>query len=244
MVGSTGNPLTNITSDVIILKSFKKRYLKSKMKIFLDTADTEVIREYFETGLVDGVTTNPSLIMKSGRNPEDVYQEIKDMGVQDISMEVMGGAQEMYDEGMRLVDKFGSVSTIKLPMTRDGLKVCKELSKEKVRTNVTLIFCAAQAVLAAKAGATYVSPFVGRVDDQSFAGLEVVRSISELYRIHGVRTQVLSASIRTVQRAVRSWYNGAEIVTMPPKVFDQMYDNILTDAGLEIFDRDAAQIVK
>jgi len=236
--------LTNITSDVIILKSFKKRYLKSKMKIFLDTADTEVIREYFETGLVDGVTTNPSLIMKSGRNPEDVYQEIKDMGVQDISMEVMGGAQEMYDEGMRLVDKFGSVSTIKLPMTRDGLKVCKELSKEKVRTNVTLIFCAAQAVLAAKAGATYVSPFVGRVDDQSFAGLEVVRSISELYRIHGVRTQVLSASIRTVQRAVRSWYNGAEIVTMPPKVFDQMYDNILTDAGLEIFDRDAAQIVK
>ena len=244
MVGSTGNPLTNITSDVIILKSFKKRYLKSKMKIFLDTADTEVIREYFETGLVDGVTTNPPLIMKSGRNPEDVYQEIKDMGVQDISMEVMGGAQEMYDEGMRLVDKFGSVSTIKLPMTRDGLKVCKELSKEKVRTNVTLIFCAAQAVLAAKAGATYVSPFVGRVDDQSFAGLEVVRSISELYRIHGVRTQVLSASIRTVQRAVRSWYNGAEIVTMPPKVFDQMYDNILTDAGLEIFDRDAAQIVK
>jgi transaldolase len=244
MVGSTGNPLTNITSDVTILKSFKKRYLKSKMKIFLDTADTEVIREYFETGLVDGVTTNPSLIMKSGRNPEDVYQEIKDMGVQDISMEVMGGAQEMYDEGMRLVDKFGSVSTIKLPMTRDGLKVCKELSKEKVRTNVTLIFCAAQAVLAAKAGATYVSPFVGRVDDQSFAGLEVVRSISELYRIHGVRTQVLSASIRTVQRAVRSWYNGAEIVTMPPKVFDQMYDNILTDAGLEIFDRDAAQIVK
>ena len=214
------------------------------MKIFLDTADTEVIREYFETGLVDGVTTNPSLIMKSGRNPEDVYQEIKDMGVQDISMEVMGGAQEMYDEGMRLVDKFGSVSTIKLPMTRDGLKVCKELSKEKVRTNVTLIFCAAQAVLAAKAGATYVSPFVGRVDDQSFAGLEVVRSISELYRIHGVRTQVLSASIRSVQRAIRSWYNGAEIVTMPPKVFEQMYDHILTDAGLEIFDRDAAQIVK
>ena len=214
------------------------------MKIFLDTADTEVIREYFETGLVDGVTTNPSLIMKSGRNPEDVYQEIKDMGVQDISMEVMGGAQEMYDEGMRLVDKFGSVSTIKLPMTRDGLKVCKELTKEKVRTNVTLVFCAAQAVLAAKAGATYVSPFVGRVDDQSFAGLEVVRSISELYRIHGVKTQVLSASIRSVQRAIRSWYNGAEIVTMPPKVFEQMYDHMFTDAGLAIFDRDAEQIVK
>jgi transaldolase len=214
------------------------------MKIFLDTADTEVIREYFETGLVDGVTTNPSLIMKSGRNPEDVYQEIKDMGVQDISMEVMGDAQQMYDDGMRLADKFGSVSTIKLPMTRDGLKVCKELTKEKIRTNVTLIFCAAQAVLAAKAGATYVSPFVGRLDDQSVAGLEVVRSISELYRIHRIETQVLAASIRNVQRAIRSWYNGAEICTMPPKVFDQMYDHILTDKGLEIFDRDAALIKK
>ena len=209
------------------------------MKIFLDTADTEIIRNYFETGLVDGVTTNPSLIMKSGRDPEDVYQEIKDIGVQDISMEVMGDAQDMLDEAIRLVDKFGSVSTIKLPMTRDGLLVCKELSKEKVRTNVTLIFCAAQAVLAAKAGATYVSPFVGRLDDQSVAGLEVVRSISELYRVHRMPTQVLSASIRSVQRAIRSWYNGAEICTMPPKVFDQMYDHILTDKGLEIFENDA-----
>ena len=208
------------------------------MKIFLDTADTEIIRERFDTGLIDGVTTNPSLIRKSGRDPEAVYQEIKDMGVQDISMEVVGDAQTMLDEGLRLVDKFGSVATIKLPMTKEGLLVCRELSKEKVRTNVTLIFCAAQAVLAAKAGASYVSPFVGRLDDQSVAGLEVVRSISELYRIHRVPTQVLSASIRNVQRAIRSWYNGAEICTMPPKVFDQMYDHILTDKGLEIFDAD------
>jgi len=208
------------------------------MKIFLDTADTEIIRERFETGLIDGITTNPSLIRKSGRDPEAVYQEIKDMGVQDISMEVVGDAQTMLNEGLRLVDKFGSVTTIKLPMTKDGLLVCRELSKEKIRTNVTLIFCAAQAVLAAKAGATYVSPFVGRLDDQSVAGLEVVRSISELYRIHRVPTQVLSASIRSVQRAIRSWYNGAEICTMPPKVFDQMYDHILTDKGLEIFDAD------
>ena len=214
------------------------------MKIFLDTADTEIIRNYFETGLVDGVTTNPSLIMKSGRDPEEVYQEIKDIGVQDISMEVMGDAQDMLDEAIRLVDKFGSVSTIKLPMTRDGLLVCKELSKEKVRTNVTLIFCAAQAVLAAKAGATYVSPFVGRLDDQSVAGLEVVRSISELYRIHGMRTQVLSASIRSVQRAIRSWYNGAEICTMPPKVFEQMYDHILTDKGMDIFENDWKEVQK
>jgi transaldolase len=117
-----------------------------------------------------------------------------------------------------------------------------KLSVTCIRTNVTLVFCAAQAVLAAKAGATYVSPFVGRLDDQSVAGLEVVRSISELYRIHGIRTQVLSASIRSVQRAIRSWYNGAEIVTMPPSVFDQMYDHILTDKGLEIFDQDWASV--
>ena len=212
------------------------------MKIFLDTADTDVIEKYFSTGLVDGVTTNPTLIMKSGKNPEDVYQKIKDIGVQDISMEVVGSDLEMYDEGIRLYEKFGSVATIKVPCTREGLIVCKALSEQGIKVNVTLIFCAAQAVLAAKAGATYVSPFVGRLDDQSVAGLEVVRSISELYRIHGIRTEVLSASIRSVQRAVRSWYNGAEICTMPPKVFDQMYDHILTDKGLEIFDQDWASV--
>ena len=212
------------------------------MKIFLDTADTNIIKEYFETGLVDGVTTNPTLILKSGRNPEDVYQEIKDIGVKDISMEVMGTADEMYEEGRRLAKKFGDVATIKVPCTREGLWVCKQLSKDLINVNVTLIFCAAQAVLAAKAGATYVSPFVGRLDDQSVAGLEVVRSITGLYQIHGVRTQVLSASIRSVQRAVRSWYNGAQIVTMPPKVFDQMYDHILTDKGLEIFDNDWKEV--
>jgi len=212
------------------------------MKIFLDTADTLLIEKYFDTGLVDGVTTNPTLIMKSGKNPEDVYQQIKDIGIKDISMEVVGNFEEMYAEGYRLAEKFGDVATIKLPMTREGLQVCKALSNDNIRTNVTLIFCASQAVLAAKAGATYVSPFVGRLDDQSVAGLEVVRSISELYRIHGVRTQVLAASIRSVQRAVRSWYNGAQICTMPPKVFDQMYDHILTDKGLEIFDQDWASV--
>ena len=218
------------------------KYTHNYMKIFLDTADTTVIEKYFDTGLIDGVTTNPTLIMKSGKNPEDVYQEIKGIGVKDISMEVVGNFEEMYAEGYRLAEKFGDVATIKLPMTREGLQVCKALTKDNIRTNVTLIFSASQAVLAAKAGATYVSPFVGRLDDQSVAGLEVVRSISELYRIHGVRTQVLSASIRSVQRAVRSWYNGAQICTMPPKVFDQMYDHILTDKGLEIFDQDWASV--
>jgi transaldolase len=216
--------------------------IRPLMKIFLDTADTEVIEKYFSTGLVDGVTTNPTLIMKSGKNPENVYQKIKDIGVQDISMEVIGSDLEMYDEGIRLYKKFGDVCTVKVPCTREGLIVCKRLSEQGIKVNVTLIFCAAQAVLSAKAGATYVSPFVGRLDDQSVAGLEVIRSISELYRIHGIRTQVLSASIRNVQRAIRSWYNGAEICTMPPKVFDQMYDHILTDKGLEIFDNDWKQV--
>jgi len=214
------------------------------MKIFLDTADHWAIEEYYATGLIDGVTTNPTLIMKSGRNPDDAYQHIKDVGIEDISMEVMGNAQEMLDEGIRLSDKFGAVSTIKVPCTRDGLAACRELTKEKIRTNVTLVFSAAQAVLAAKSGATYVSPFVGRLDDQSVAGLEVVRSIAGLYQIHGIKTQVLSASIRSVQRVVRSWYNGAHVVTMPPKIFEQMYDHVLTDKGMEIFEKDWESVKK
>jgi len=218
------------------------KYTHNYMKIFLDTADTLLIEKYFDTGLIDGVTTNPTLIMKAGKKPEDVYQQIKDIGVKDISMEVVGNFEEMYAEGYRLAEKFGDIATIKLPMTREGLMVCKALSSDNIRTNVTLIFSAPQAVLAAKAGATYVSPFVGRLDDQQVAGLEVVRAISDLYRIHGVRTQVLSASIRSVQRAVRSWYNGAQVCTMPPKVFEQMYDHILTDKGLEIFDQDWASV--
>ena len=214
------------------------------MRIFLDSADTDTIEKYWSTGLIDGITTNPSLIMKSGKNPEDVYQQLKDLGVPDISMEVMGDADEMITEGTRLYKKFGQCTTVKVPLTRDGLTACRELSNQGINVNVTLIFCAAQAVLAANAGAKYVSPFVGRLDDQSVAGLEVVRSISELYRVHGCPTQVLAASIRSVQRAVRSWYNGASVVTMPPKIFDQMYDHILTDKGLEIFDRDAQNIVR
>tara|TARA_R100001224_G_scaffold109197_3_gene86328 strand:+ start:1739 stop:2386 length:648 start_codon:yes stop_codon:yes gene_type:complete len=212
------------------------------MKIFLDTADTETIKTQFLTGLIDGVTTNPTLIRKSGRKPDDVYQEIADIGVRDISMEVYGTAQEMFEEGSKLFEAFGDVTTIKVPMTRDGLIACKELNRRLIRTNVTLIFTIPQAILAAKAGATYVSPFVGRLDDQQVAGLEVVRGIAGLYQMKGIRTEVLSASIRSVQRAVRSFYNGADIVTMPPSVFEQMYNHILTDKGLEIFDNDIAQI--
>ena len=130
------------------------------MKIFLDTADTTAIQEGFNTGLIDGVTTNPTLIKKSGRDPETVYKELIDMGVPDISMEVVGNRKEMYREGERLAKKFGSYATIKVPCTPDGLAVCKELSRQLIRVNVTLIFSVTQAILSAKAGATYVSPFV------------------------------------------------------------------------------------
>ena len=209
------------------------------MKIFLDTADTSVIREYFATGLVDGVTTNPTLIMKSGRDPEDVYSELADIGLSDISMEVVGTGDEMLSEGRRLAQKFGDVATIKVPSTRGGHAACKLLSEEGIKVNVTLIFNAAQAILSAKAGATYVSPFIGRLDDNSVAGLEVIRSISEVFRVQKVeKTKILAASIRDVYKVSRAFWNGADIVTMPPKIFDGMYKHILTDKGLEIFDKD------
>ena len=131
------------------------------MKIFIDSADVTEIREAFATGLIDGVTTNPTLIMKSGRHPEQVYEELKDLGVTDISMEVVGNAETMIADGRRLFAKFGKCATIKVPCTPDGLLACRTLSKELIRVNVTLIFSTAQAILAAKAGATYVSPFIG-----------------------------------------------------------------------------------
>ncbi len=205
------------------------------MKIFLDTADVPTILKHWETGLIDGVTTNPSLIRKSGRDPEDVYRELSLAGIPDISMEVV---EDMIGEGRRLSKEFPYVSTIKVPCTPEGLKACKVLSDDGVRVNVTLIFNAAQAILASKAGAAYVSPFIGRLDDNSVAGLEIVRSISEVYRVQGVDTKILAASIRDVYKVTRSFWNGAHIVTMPPKIFEGMYNHVLTDKGLEIFDKD------
>ena len=208
------------------------------MKIFLDTADTSIIQKHFATGLIDGVTTNPTLIKKSGRNPEDVYQEIKDIGVKDISMEVVGGFQEMVKEGKRLYDKFGDVCTVKVPCTSEGLFVCHELSKLNIRVNVTLIFSQTQAILSSKAGATYVSPFVGRVDDNSFGGICLVKDIVNVFKEHYVTTNVLAASVRNVRDVGRLFEHGAEIVTMPPAVFEKMYNHILTDKGLELFQAD------
>ena len=209
------------------------------MKLFLDTADTELIQKGFSTGLIDGITTNPSLIRKSGRDPEKVYEDLIEMGLNDISMEVVGNRKEMYEEGRRLAKKFCPQATIKVPCTPDGLAVCKELSRDLIRVNVTLIFSPSQAILAAKAGATYVSPFVGRLDDNSIAGLQLIKDIDEVYRVQAIhRTRILSASIRYVNSVSQSFANGADIVTMPPSVFDKMYNHVLTDKGLQIFDED------
>ena len=219
--------------------------LLESMKIFLDTADTNLIRKYYGTGLIDGVTTNPTLIRKSGRDPEEVYQEIQDIGLRDISMEVVGDANEMIEEGIRLATKFPTSATIKVPCTPDGLLACAELScKDLIRVNVTLIFDVAQAILSAKAGAAYVSPFVGRLDDNSIAGLNLIKDIDEVFRVQAIhRTKILSASIRYVNSVSQSFANGANIVTMPPSVFDKMYNHVHTDKGLEIFDEDWKNVV-
>ena len=214
------------------------------MKLFLDTADTDAIKENFSTDLIDGITTNPTLIRKSGRDPEDVYQELIELGVPDISMEVVGDYTTMYEEGLRLARKFGKdQATIKVPCTPDGLKVCKELSKELINVNVTLIFSPAQAILSAKAGAKYVSPFAGRLDDNSFSGIELIENISDIYAIQGIKkTEILAASIRDVKNVSDSFAAGADIVTLPPSVFKKMYNHVLTDKGLYLFDMDWAQV--
>ena len=208
------------------------------MKIFLDTADTSVIEKHFATGLIDGITTNPTLIKKSGRDPIEVYQELKDLGIKDISMEVVGDADEMIKEGKGLYDTFGDCCTVKVPCSPDGLRACKELSDLNIRVNVTLIFSQTQAILASKAGAKYVSPFVGRVDDNSFGGICLVKDIVKVFKEHFVTTNVLAASIRNVRDVGRLFEHGAEIVTMPPAVFEKMYNHILTDKGLELFQAD------
>ena len=215
------------------------------MKIFLDTAETDVVRKHFKTGLIDGLTTNPTLIRKSGRNHEEVYQEFKDIGLTDISMEVIGDAGNMISEGKRLHKKFGKVATIKVPCTVDGLLACKELSDNGIRVNVTLIFSQDQAILAAKAGAAYVSPFVGRVDDNSFGGLCLIKDIANVYaKQNWTSTEILAASIRNVRDVGRAFEYGANICTIPTKVFEGMYNHSLTDAGLKQFDIDYAESIK
>jgi len=191
------------------------------------------------------------LIRKSGRNPDDVYQELISMGVPDISMEVVAdNTDDMFKEANRLVEFFGDeCTTIKLPCTPDGLRVCKQISDDGVKVNVTLIFSVSQAILATKAGARYLSPFVGRVDDQRFGGCNLIKRIRDVLSPSWgdfnpyEETEILSASIRSVGDVEHSFAQGADIVTMPPGIFAKMYNHVLTDVGIEIFDKDYANAI-
>ena len=210
------------------------------MKIFLDTAEVSQIVDGYKTGLVDGVTTNPTLILRSGRQQSDVIEEIYQAcpNLESISAEVVAEtADEMIEQAQPYIALSDNV-TIKVPCTREGLKACYELSNDGILTNVTLVFSVSQAILAAKAGATYVSPFVGRVDDNSFGGLCLVKDIANTYKRHDVETQILAASIRNVRDVGRAFEYGANVCTLPVKVFDKMYDHVLTREGLELFNND------
>ena len=216
------------------------------MKIFLDTAEVDQIVEGYKTGLVDGVTTNPTLILRSGRQQSDVIEEIYQAcpNLESISAEVVADtADEMVEQAQPFIDLSDNV-TIKVPCTREGLKACYELSHDGILTNVTLVFSVSQAILAAKAGASYVSPFVGRVDDNSFGGLCLVKDIANTYKRHDVETQILAASIRNVRDVGRAFEYGANVCTIPVKVFDKMYDHVLTEKGLELFNNDYLAAIK
>ena len=216
------------------------------MKIFLDTAEVDQIIDGYKTGLVDGVTTNPTLILRSGRDQQEVIEEIYQAcpNLESISAEVVADtAEEMIEQAQPFIDLSDNV-TIKVPCTREGLKACYELSHEDILTNVTLVFSVSQAILAAKAGASYVSPFVGRVDDNSFGGLCLVKDIANTYKRHDVETQILAASIRNVRDVGRAFEYGANVCTLPVKVFEKMYDHVLTEKGLELFNNDYLAAIK
>tara|TARA_Y100000746_G_C15388289_1_gene401118 strand:- start:94 stop:744 length:651 start_codon:yes stop_codon:yes gene_type:complete len=215
------------------------------MKIFLDTAVFEDIQKFTQTGLIDGVTTNPSLILKSGGDPVETIKKISGEFpyLESISAEVVAEeAMEMVEQAQAFKDMKNV--TIKVPLTVEGLKACKLLTSDLFTVNVTLCFSVAQAVLAAKAGATYISPFVGRVDDNSFEGIGLVKDIANLYKEHMSRTQVLAASLRNVKDVAQCYSVGADVVTMPPAIFGKMYNHILTDKGLQLFQDDWNSIKK
>ena len=215
------------------------------MRIFLDTADYESISKRYETGLVDGITTNPTLVRKSGVSYHEFITRLsRDFDFVSISAEVNGNtASEMIENAQQYI-AIGEEVTIKLPLTREGLIACKDLTEQGVKTNVTLCFSVAQAIMAAKAGATYISPFVGRLNDNSFSGVELVRAISGLYCSQGVDTKILAASLRDVHHVSRCFLYGANVCTLPPAVFDKMYNHVLTDSGLAIFEEDFKQLNK
>ena len=211
------------------------------MKFFIDTAEIDEIKDLNETGMVDGVTTNPSLIMKSGRDITEVTKEICDLVDGPVSAEVTATeAKSMIEEGRKLA-KIAPNIAVKVPLTWDGLKACKALSGEGNMVNVTLCFSAAQALLAAKAGATFISPFIGRLDDIGLDGMELISDIRQIYDNYGFETQILAASIRTVNHVAISAKIGADVATVPPGVLKKLADHPLTDKGLEAFLADWAK---
>lgn len=206
------------------------------MKFFIDTADVAEIRDLAATGLVDGVTTNPSLVAKSGRKFLDVVREICEIVPGPVSAEVTATDHAtMLKEG-RLLAKLAKNVTVKVPLTPDGLKTCKALSSEGTMVNVTLCFSPAQAILAAKAGASFISPFVGRLDDIGTDGIALIRDICQIYRQYaGFKTEVLVASVRHPIHVIESAKVGAHVATLPPSVLRQMFQHPLTDKGLAAF---------
>ena len=206
------------------------------MKLFLYTAVVSFIEDRLSSGLIAGVTTNPTLIKKSGRDPWKVYRDIIELGVDDLSIEVMGDtSKELIERGLNIYETYGNVATVKLPCTMQGLKACKQLSDIGVRVNMTLVFSPSQAVLCALAGADYVSPFIGRMDDNSLDGIKLVNDISNIFAAKEVKTKVLAASLRDSQSVGVAFGVGADICTIPPNVFDDMATHVLTDRGLEQF---------
>jgi transaldolase len=216
------------------------------MKIFLDTADVDMIGPAYDTGLLDGVTTNPTLILKSGKQLKEVIENISQSfpNLTSISAEVVA---DSHEEMLSQAQKYYSISptvTIKVPCTVEGLKACKFLSDKGIQVNVTLVFSVAQAILASKAGATFISPFVGRWMDNSIDGIELIRNIRRAFDYSGTFTQILAASLRDVRQVEQSALNGADVATIPPVVFWGMYKNIMTEKGLDLFQKDWDEVIK
>ena len=208
------------------------------MKFFIDSDDLDAISELADIGLVDGVTTNPSIIAKSGRDFKEVIAEICKLTPGHVSAEVVAtNAKEMISEG-RTLRKIADNVCVKLPLTMDGLKACNTLSKEGIPTNVTLCFSPNQALLAAKVGATYISPFIGRLDDITLDGLELIEDIRTIYDNYGFETEILAASIRSVNHVKDCALVGADVMTAPPKVVKSLANHVLTDKGLAAFLKD------
>jgi transaldolase len=210
------------------------------MKIFLDTADIHEIRRAADAGLIDGVTTNPSLIAQAsgGRDAKEIFREIAEIVDGPVSAEVVGlDAETMLSEGRRLAELHPNI-VIKVPLTEDGLKACRQFRTEGIGVNVTLCFSPLQALLAAKAGATFISPFVGRLDDIGTEGMELISQIRQIYDNYSMDTEILVASIRSPQHVVDSALIGADCSTIPPKVLWQLVKHPLTDKGIDAFMKD------